>query len=278
MINRIHQMYWLSGEVRTDDRNITFENPPVYEVIRLMEGVPLFFEAHMERLEHSLELVGYPSDFHKKDYYEAIRKLVESTGIVNNNVRLEVGKTENGMDHSVLYYVKSSYPSAIEYQTGVDVMTAEVVRENPHAKVFYEEYVNMITEMRENEQVYEVLLHNSEGVLTEGSKSNLFFIKDGVLVSAKSETILMGITRDKLLGILDDLKIDVIEMDIHKNELASFDACFISGTSIHILPIRKINDITYASSENRIIKEMTDAFKGVVVQDIQNTRRLYHNG
>lgn len=277
MINRIHQMYWLSGEVKTDDSTLIFKNPPVYEVIRLMEGIPLFFEAHMERLEHSLELVGYPSNFKKKDYYEGIRKLVESTGIINNNIRLEVGKTENGINQSVLYFVKSSYPSEKEYQMGVDVMTTEVVRENPHAKVFYEEYVNKITAMRESEHVYEVLLHNSESVLSEGSRSNLFFIKDNVLISAKRETILMGITREKIIGTLEDLQIEWIEMDIHKNELSTFDACFISGTSIHILPIRKINEITFSSAENAIIKRMTEALRGVVTQDIQKTRRLYHN-
>lgn len=277
MINRIHQMYWLSGEVKADDNALFFENPPVYEVIRLMEGIPLFFEAHMERLEHSLKLVGYPSNFHKKDYYEAIRKLVESTGIMNNNIRLEVGKTEDDIDQSVLYFVKSSYPTPIEYNSGVDVMTTEVVRENPHAKVFYEGYAGKIAALRQKEQVYEVLLHNSSGVLSEGSRSNLFFIKDDTLISAKSETILMGITRDKLLGILDDLKIKLIEKDIHISELETFEACFISGTSIHILSIKKIDLITYSSAEHPIIKRMTDAFRGVVFQDIIKTRRQYHN-
>lgn len=277
MINRIHQMYWLSGEVKADDSTLIFENPPVYEVIRLMEGVPLFFEAHMDRLEHSLELVGYPSNFHKQELYEAIRKLVESTGIMNNNIRLEVGKTKAGEDHSVLYFVKSSYPTALEYHEGVDVMTTEVVRENPHAKVFYEGYVNKIAALREKEQVYEVLLHNSEGVLSEGSRSNLFFIKDGMLFSARSETILMGITRDKLLGILEDLQIKLVEKDIHISELATFEACFISGTSIHILPIKKIDTIKFSSAEHPIIKRMTETFGGVVFQDIQKTRRQYHN-
>ncbi|MCD4713700.1 MAG: aminotransferase class IV [Clostridiales bacterium] len=277
MINRIHQMYWLSGDVKADDNTLNFENPPVYEVIRLMEGIPLFFEAHMERLEHSLELVGYPSNFHKKDYYEAIRKLVESTGIMNNNIRLEVGRSVHGIDHSILYFVKSSYPIPVEYNRGVDVMTTEVVRENPHAKVFYEGYVNKIAELRQKEQVYEVLLHNSEGILSEGSRSNLFFIKDERLISAKSETILMGITREKLIGILGDLKIELVERDIHISELEDFEACFISGTSIHILPIKKIDNITYSSAEHPIIKRMTEAFRGVVFQDIQKTRRQYHN-
>jgi branched-chain amino acid aminotransferase len=83
----------------------------------------------------------------------------------------------------------------------------------------------------------------------------------------------MGITRQKLLEMLHTLNIERIEMDIALDSLADFEACFLTGTSIHILPICCIDDTQYASSTNPLILKLEHTFKKIIHDDLENIRR-----
>ena len=79
--------------------------------------------------------------------------------------------------------------------------------------------------------VYEVLLVNRESKVTEGSRSNLFFIREGVVRTAPDSEVLPGITRQKVLELISEegFRLDIRSLALE--ELPSAEAAFLTGTS-----------------------------------------------
>lgn len=277
MLNQITPEVVYNGKYMTSTPEIGFIEPPVYEVIRIMDGVPLFLEGHMSRLFHSFELVGYEPPFDAKALYTQIKWMIDHTGIKNNNIRLEVGKDASGAVQTVLFWVKSIYPPSFDYERGVLTITATEERPNPHAKVFRSDYAARISKLREETGAFEVILVKHDGIVTEGSRSNLFFIKDQKLYSASSEDVLMGITRQHLIELLRSLEIELVENDIEIDSLETFEACFLTGTSVHLLPIDRIDQRKYPSANHPLFIKLKEAFEGIVINDLSKTRRQHQN-
>ena len=83
-------------------------------------------------------------------------------------------------------FIKSNYPKPELYKTGVEVCLLHEERTNPNVKakgLKVRDHANaLITE----KGVFEVLLVNNDGILTEGSRSNLFLVKGDTIYTATS--------------------------------------------------------------------------------------------
>ena len=92
---------------------------------------------------------------------------------------------------------------------------------------------------------YEALLVNEENQITEGSRSNIFFLKGDTLTTAPDDKILNGITRKYILDICQDNKIKVKFMCVPVDSLQDYDAVFMTGTSPMVLQFYCIGDIYF---------------------------------
>ena len=94
---------------------------------------------------------------------------------------------------------------------------------------------------------------------------NFFYLKGGQLYTAPAKAVLPGITRKYVYDAakLSGLVVNETFLDISKIE--SIDAAFLSGTSLGVLPIRKINDIQLDTT----IPELKELIKNynILVQD-----------
>ncbi len=100
----------------------------------------------------------------------------------------------------------------------------------------------------------EAILMNSQGKVSEASGMNIFFVRNGQLISPGVEQdILEGITRDSILTIARDLGIKTIERSVDKSELFIADEAFISGTAAKITPVKRIEN--YELPKSRPITE-----------------------
>ena len=90
--------------------------------------------------------------------------------------------------------------------------------------------------------VDEVIFHK-DGLINEGSKSNLFMVKEGIVFTPPlSNKILPGVTRQYLLDKLLSEGIDVLEQDIDIQELYSADEVWLTSSTKEIQPIHSIDD------------------------------------
>jgi branched-chain amino acid aminotransferase len=83
-------------------------------------------------------------------------------------------------------------------------------------------------------------------LITEGSRSNIFFVKNDKLITAPDNLILNGITRKYVIAICKENKIDVNYECVKADDIKSYDAAFMTGTSPMVLPFSCINDVSFS--------------------------------
>ena len=215
--------------------------PSVYEVIRLMNGRPQFLPEHFARLEGSLGAIGKTVPFTYETLEQSITDLAEEGQIKDHNLKLEVDIS----GHGVLYMNPTHYPSPKQYAEGVRTGLFEGERKNPNIKMMDQALRDATNAAIRERSLYEVILVDRNGQITEGSRSNVFFIKDGEVYTSPLHQVLPGITRGKIIEILNGKGITVHEEPIAASDIASFDAAFISGTSPKVLPIAQMEDASY---------------------------------
>jgi len=253
-------------------RGQSVENPVVYEVIRIKNGVPVFLNAHFNRLEKSMKLMLKGKDMPKwlNSMNQHFHKLVKAEEIINQNIKIMVWNIGLPTCSWCMFPIKSTYPSKDVYAQGVDTEILKSERENPTAKIFHDMLIETVTAMRKETGVFEVLLADRNDCLTEGSRSNLFLVKGGQVYTAPEGDILHGITREKLKSVLQAEGISCISIPLHLDELDTYDGAFLTGTSIHVLPVHAIGTHVFKSSENQLIKRIMNAFEASIEKDVEN--------
>ncbi len=215
--------------------------PSIYEVIRLTDGRPQFLPEHFRRLENSLGSIGMAVPFTCEDLQESIRTLAEEGQILDHNLKLEVDVT----GHGILYMNPTHYPSADQYAQGVRTALFHGERKNPNVKMMDQALRDATDRAIREQDLYEVILVDRAGLITEGSRSNIFFIRDGEVYTSPLHQVLPGVTRGKIIEILREQGIALHEKAIPASEIASFDSAFISGTSPKVLPIASIGEVSF---------------------------------
>ncbi len=216
----------------------------IYEVIRIFNKKPIFLCDNLLRLDNSLKKSNIrldPSDLHLSDKLEHLIRLEH---IEEGNVKYVLHFTEGRMTE-YLYTIPHSYPSAVAYRNGVDTMTCRAVRENPEVKYLNPALRNLTDRLMQENGVYEIILVDDEGYVTEGSRSNVFFIREHTLYTTPGAYVLPGTSRKRVFDICKAEKIGLEEKRISADTLSRYEAAFITGTSPLILPIRRIDAVSF---------------------------------
>ena len=217
------------------DNSLVYEGDSVYEVLRMVKGNPIFFLDHMERLATSVKL-------QKKEFLadiptlrKAIISLTRSDKKRETNLKI-VFNFNNGATNYLVYFIEPIYPSEAQYQKGVKGILFFAERKDPESKVINHKLRLSIYHKLILESGYEAILVNENNLITEGSRSNIFFLKGEKLITAPDNIILNGITRKHILEICTENKIKVEFACIMVDEIKEYDAVFMTGTSPIVLP------------------------------------------
>lgn len=231
------------------DEFVIQSNQAVYEVIRIIDGIPLFLNDHFDRFMHSMQIQDWKLDMEFDEFKFHIQQLIQLNHKETGNIKFEYFRL--GEENSWLFrFIPHSYPTADEYMNGVSTDLLFDERKNPNAKVVQTEIREKSNQMISDRRLYEVLLVDKLGMITEGSRSNVFFVKDDIFYTAPSSMVLVGITCQKVIECMKNLNFSIVEEAISASRLEDFDAAFLTGTSPKILPIRSIGNLQF---ETRII-------------------------
>ncbi|MBE6052831.1 MAG: aminotransferase class IV [Clostridium sartagoforme] len=228
----------------------------IYEVIRIINKVPLFYEEHIKRLEASFRLMEKPFSYTYDKIKEYLVRLIEANNVEFGNIKLTFDIKTDTMK---LFSIKHNYPSEELYKIGVKTILYHGERKNPNAKVVDSNFRERVTEEIKKAKAFEAILVNNEGYITEGSKSNIFMIKEDKLYTSPLEEVLPGVTRGRIIALAKSLGVKVEEKAINYKELSEFDAMFISGTSPKILPIATVDNIEL-NINNKIMQILITEF------------------
>jgi len=236
----------------------------VYEIVRIINQQPLFLEEHIERFFQSLKLAKIQSGLSSKQIRSRLKALIEINQLKNGNIRFQhLAHPQNG-NLFFAWITPTFYPSENDFKTGVKLLSLIAERENPNAKRDNLPVREQANKLIQQNDIFEALLISKEGCVTEGSRSNIFFIEGEKIITPPISEVLPGVTRSKIIGVAKENGIVVDERPILFTELNDFDAVFISGTSIKILPVNKIDELSFAPTNPVVTKvqQMYEAASG----------------
>jgi branched-chain amino acid aminotransferase len=127
--------------------------------------------------------------------------------------------------------------------TGVKITTVQMDRVLPTVKSINYMGAVMAVEKAKAQGAVEAVYQTSTGLLTEGTRANLFVFKGNQLITPKTD-VLAGITRAVVLEIAED-DFDVVEADIHYADIenGTIDEVFITSSTKEVYPVVMVNDI-----------------------------------
>ncbi len=237
----------LNGELQPSDlfdNTLVYEGDSIYEVIRMVKGNPVFFSDHMERLVSSVKiqhknLIAGPSII-KRD----IINLTKTDRRKDINLKIVFNYNQDSANY-LIYFIEPIYPTEEQYKKGVKGILFFAQRKDPESKVINHKLRSSIFHNLILYGGYEALLVNEDNCITEGSRSNIFFLKGDVLFTAPDDKVLNGITRKYILDICRENKIRVEFKCIPSGSISGYDSVFMTGTSPMVLPFNCIDNTCF---------------------------------
>jgi len=240
----------------------------LYEVVRIIDHTPLFFEAHYERLQHSAKRKRVTFPLTMDALKASLLAVVEKNGLGNCNGMIVCYFFEDTF-HSLVFARKHAYPSASQYQDGVELTLLEIERQDPQIKQIDETYNQLTAQERAKPGIFEVLLVNLDGWVTEASKANVFFIFGDQVVTPPADQVLVGVTRQCVIKAIVATGTAFTEKMVSKDDLKRCNGLFITGTSLHVLPVKKIGALEFGTACNPIFLKIKKEFENRVVSYIE---------
>ncbi len=240
------------------DNSLVYDGDSIYEVIRMVKGNPVFFNDHMERLVTSAKIQQKELLAEISVLRRDIINLVKTERKKEINLKIVFNYNQDS-DNYLVYFIEPIYPSEEQYKKGVRGILFYAERKDPESKVINHKLRSSIYHKLILEGGYEALLVNEENCITEGSRSNIFFLKDNMLVTAPDETILNGITRKYILDICRENKIKVKYLCVPVDSVGDYEAVFMTGTSPMVLQFSRIGDV-YFNVRNPLIENLRKLF------------------
>ena len=238
-----HNFWIIDGECKAIPKEGVeqlYSDNYAYEVVRLIQGKPLFLELHFNRLLNTCAGTcgDIPPNLHLLK--NEIAFLVKKEQLSNVNLKIIVSN-----ERRAVFAIPSFYPTDKDYLSGVKCNFLHEERENPALKIFQAELRKKADKKKQEEGVFESILVDQKGMIREGSKSNIFFIKDHELYTAADDVVLAGITRQKVIEICEKLSLIINFKEVHFQNIKAFETAFICGTSPGVLAVQSIEGITF---------------------------------
>lgn len=228
----------------------------IYETLRAYQGTLFLMDRHLDRLKHSADAISLTLPLPLDQIGDALSRTVQANDLTDAYVRIQIsrGPGEIGLDPAlcpeptmvITARPFKDYP-AENYERGVSLAIARTRRNHPLAldpSVKATNFLNNILAKIESlrADAYEAIMLNWEGCVAEGTISNIFLVGSGVLSTPGLETgILKGVTRALVLDLAFRQKIRTREALIRPDELFSADECFITNTTMEVMPVTVID-------------------------------------
>lgn len=234
------------------DRGFLFGDG-VYEVIPVYGGRLFRLDQHLQRLASSLDAIRLGNPLDNTGWHNLLEQLVEHNGGGDLSVYLQVTRgAAPTRDHAFptgvqpTVFMMSSPLSAgrdIDSEPGIHAVTLNDIRwDFCNIKAITLLPNVLLRQQAIDAEAAEAILVR-DGFATEGAASNLFIVREGLLVTPpKSPSLLPGITRDLVLELAANHAIPYREADVTQAELNSADEIWLTSSTREISPVTRLDD------------------------------------
>lgn len=267
------------AKISVFDRGFLFGDA-VYEVTRSYGRILFKIEAHVDRLFRSAASINMDIEKSPEDVIQELYRVYKAVNQDDKYVRWQVTRGQGviGMASDltphcnwVIYVKDVDKISSEQYAKGVRVATTSRLRNTKQAldpNIKSGNYLNNVLAFQDamKKKSFECVMIDSRGHITEGTTSNIFCVRDGVVLTPPSKSdILVGITRTCLFEIAEEIGLEMHEADLTPEDFYSADEVFLTSSTREVLPVSHV-DATAIKSHGMgpITKKLALAYKDMV--------------
>jgi|WetSurMetagenome_2_1015567.scaffolds.fasta_scaffold11265_4 D-alanine transaminase len=262
-------------KISPDERGFLFADG-IYEVVRWYGGYFFDIESHVARLKRSLQEIEI-----QWDSVDEINRI--ATELIHKNdlgdccatVYIQVTRGAAKRKHSFpdppvppTVYATASRLSTdtLAWENGIGVSLFPDIRWSRCDIKSIALLPNVIAFQKALDAGYMEAVFVRDGIITEASHSNVFFVRDEVVYThPESNYILSGITRKNIIRIASNNDIKLVEEAVTEDLLPYMQEAFVANTSGEIVPIIRIGNQPVGDGHpGPITKKLQMLFRGTV--------------
>ncbi len=226
----------------------------VFETMRAYSGRVFRLDNHIKRLFNGLDVLRIENKVDASAIINAVRSLIDVNGLTDASLKITAFREEcpafdpaPGLKACFLMTVNPfDFKRKIHCAKGISagIVTVRRNSSSPHVFIKSLNFLENIFGRRESHDrgFDEAIFLNDQKLVAEGSISNIFIIKDSVLLTPPVDTgILKGITRDVVLEIADDIGMKYSEESLKVKDVLTADEAFMTNSLMEIMPLREID-------------------------------------
>ena len=241
---------------------------------------------HVERLLRTCQLVGLPLQYQAEELVDACAAAVRrNPGATSVKISVLIPSVEAELipqDPRVAVYI-AAYDNATDIigrnpgefrhraELSLKIERHKSARRDdimpPHAKVAANYTAAMTAKWQaRRERFDDVILLDEHGLVTEAPTTNLFIVDaNGHLATPPSQKVLLGITRDSIMALAPSVQRRCDERDVSVDELLGASEVFLSGTSVGVWPVVRIDDRAVGSGQvGAVTEQLRSKYQRVV--------------
>ena len=277
-------LIWLDGKlVDWRDANVHVLTHALHYASSVFEGERAYggrifrSREHSERLRASAEMLDFEIPWSVDQIEEAKARVLEANGLSDAYVRavawrgagedMGVASARNPVQVAIAAWEWGAYYGDAKMK-GAKLDIARWKRPSPdtipvHAKAAG---LYMICTMSKHEAeakgCSDALFLDYRGYVAEATGANIFFVKDGEVHTPKPDCFLDGITRQTVIGMLQDRQIKVHERHIMPEEMEGFEQCWLTGTAAEVTPVGQIGP--YSFEVGQLTRDIAEGYDKLV--------------
>ena len=225
-----------------------------YEVIPVYSRRPFRLHEHIERLAHTLEAIRLPDPHAPGEWLAIVSEIIERNPWQDQSVYLQVSR---GVDDKRNHAFPAVTRPTVFLMSDELVTTAPAVLAAGVAAVSAADFRWLRCDLKTIALLANCLLRQQavdegcaetvlfrDGFLTEGAASNIFMVKDGVLLAPpKSHLMLPGITYDVVLELAARHGLPHAVRELLEDEVRAADELWMTSSTKEVLAITTLDGL-----------------------------------
>lgn len=255
----------------------------VWEGLRVYRGRIAALDGHLERLQNSAKALAFEAVPSSDEIRGALFRTLEANGMRDeSHIRLTLTRGEkitSGMNprfnqSGCTLIVLAEWKPPVYSDKGIRVITASTRRNTPQcldSKIHHANLLNNILASIEANvaDVDSAIMLDVHGFVSETNDTNLFLVKNDVVLTPHADSCLPGLTRQMVLDICVANDVPAQERNISLTELYTADEVFTSGTMGELTPVLQADG-----------RQIADGMVGALTKKLQALHRefAFENG
>lgn len=222
----------------------------VFETMRAYHGKIFAVEKHLQRLRYGLKAIDIKTAYTNGKLKNLLKRVLDANKLKNARIRLSIWKDNSYVRIAIIAF-KCCPPTKNMYKKGYAAVLSDTRRNEASilSRIKSLQYLDLFKAYKfaQRRGYDEAILLNLRGLIAEGSRSNIFFVKKRILYTpAISCGCLNGITRQIVIAIAKRQKIPCRQVETKPQQLLSCDESFLTNSLIEVMPLTRFQNKTLA--------------------------------